>query len=391
MKLKEKLALILAIIAILGVMLCSCFGGKHSCESACDTCGKCKDISCSENACKDKCECEPTSHSCESVCGICGGCTDSACTDGACENKCNGHESADANYVYDTFELKLMSFNIRTAKEDETDPANNWSNRKEWVVKFINECGADFIGMQEVKLQQYEYISQNLDSKYTMLNFPRQTGTDPEGLAVIYDNTKFELISSERYWLSETPEEMSYGWGEGYYRIAVVIILKHIETGELIKAIDTHGPLDSIANKKGYELIMERSVNEGDPFTFLCGDFNAGPTTYKWGYTIVSQELQDCRITAADSSSRTDNTYTGFESYTPGQAGSSIIDHCFVSKGDNVKVLNYEVCFDTCGDTEYWLSDHFPVYATVEIAYKTNILIPGQTGDGFDGELDPAN
>ena len=390
MKLKEKLALILAIIAILGVMLCSC---KHTCESVCETCGNCKDVSCLKDTCKYKCTCSPlSSHECENACSICGNCLDKDCTEGACNNKCDGHENAGSNYVYDSFTLKLMSFNIRTAKEDETDPANNWSNRKEWVVKFINECGADFIGMQEVKLQQYEYISQGLDSKYTMLNFPRQTGTDPEGLAIIYDNTKFELVSSERYWLSETPEEMSYGWGENYYRIAVVIILKHIETGELIKAIDTHGPLDSIANKNGYELIMERSVNEGDPFTFLCGDFNAGPATYKWGYSIVSKELQDCRITAMSSSSRTDNTYTGFASYTPGQtAGSSIIDHCFVSKGDNVKVLDYEVCFDTCGDTEYWLSDHFPVYANVEITYKTNVEIPGNTDGGFDGELDPAN
>jgi endonuclease/exonuclease/phosphatase family metal-dependent hydrolase len=286
-----------------------------------------------------------------------------------------------------------MSFNIRTAKSDENDPANNWDNRKEWVLKFINKCGADIIGMQEVKIEQYEYISQGLNSNYTMLNFPRQTGSNAEGLSMIYDNTKFELVSSERYWLSETPEEMSYGWGEGYYRIAVVLVLKHIETGELVKAIDTHGPLDTIANTNGYQLIMDRSVNEGDPFTFLCGDFNAGPVTVKPGYHIVAEELQDCRITALESSSRNDSTYTGFESYTPGQNGvGSIIDHCFVSNGDHVKVLTYEVCFDTHGDNNnrYWLSDHFPVYTTVEISYKTNIPAPGQTDGGFDGELDPA-
>jgi endonuclease/exonuclease/phosphatase family metal-dependent hydrolase len=275
-----------------------------------------------------------------------------------------------------------MSFNIRTTAS-ESNPVNNWDNRKPAVVNFINTCGADIIGMQEVRQVQYDYIKANASSNYTVLYFPRESGSNPEGLAFAYDNTKFEFVSSEKYWLSETPETQSYGWGESYYRIAVVLILKHIETGEIIKSINTHGPLQDVANTNAYELVMERSVNDGDPFIFLCGDFNAHPDEI--GYIPVAKELQDCRVTADD---KTESAYTTFNSwggYT--NDNPQIIDFCFVSKGDHVDVKTYDVRQDTWGDGNL-LSDHYAVQSVVEITYKTNI--PDQSGNGFDGEIDPA-
>jgi endonuclease/exonuclease/phosphatase family metal-dependent hydrolase len=130
---------------------------------------------------------------------------------------------------------------------------------------------------------------------------------------------------------------------------------------------------------------MERSVNEGDPFTFLCGDFNAHPDEI--GYIPVAKELQDCRVTADESSSRDYTTFTGWGSYVPGETPGNIIDFCFVSKGDHVDVKTYEVRQDTWGDGNL-LSDHYAVQSVVEITYKTNI--PDQSGNGFDGEIDPA-
>ena len=73
-------------------------GSKHTCESVCETCGKCTDAECTEEACAEKCECEseiPTEHTCESVCPECGGCTDEACTETACQNKCSCEEDSE--------------------------------------------------------------------------------------------------------------------------------------------------------------------------------------------------------------------------------------------------------------------------------------------------------
>ena len=73
-------------------------GSKHTCESVCETCGKCKDAECTEEACAEKCSCEseiPPEHTCESACPECGGCTDEACTETACQNKCSCEEDSE--------------------------------------------------------------------------------------------------------------------------------------------------------------------------------------------------------------------------------------------------------------------------------------------------------
>jgi hypothetical protein len=56
----------LTICVIIILTLSSCFDGNanttpemnlpHKCESICDSCGKCKDESCTEEVCKSKCD-----------------------------------------------------------------------------------------------------------------------------------------------------------------------------------------------------------------------------------------------------------------------------------------------------------------------------------------------
>jgi len=56
----QILAVVLLIVAIvLLISFCNAESAPettHKCESICDTCGKCKDYTCSENECKDKCD-----------------------------------------------------------------------------------------------------------------------------------------------------------------------------------------------------------------------------------------------------------------------------------------------------------------------------------------------
>ncbi len=311
------------------------------------------------------------SHICENKCMTCGKCLVADCSDDACADKCEGHsgDSDNSGFVKEVLSLNLMSFNIRTLAS-ESNPINNWDNRKAAVVSFLNNCGADIIGLQEVRESQYFYISTNISSNYTVLYFPREATSDPEGLAFIYDHTKFDFVSAEQYWLSETPETQSYGWGESYYRIAAVLLLRHSETGELVKSINTHGPLNDEANVKAYELIMDRSVNECDPFVFLCGDFNVAPSV--GGYDPVADELQDGRVVAESSSSRDHITYQGWGTYVDGEQPDHIIDFCFVSKGSNVVVKSYDVITDRWGDGNM-LSDHYPVRIIVELGYYGSI------------------
>jgi hypothetical protein len=79
----------------------------HECESICETCGKCTDKNCTEDACEDKCQGHSTApeHECESVCPSCGKCTDKNCTEDACEDKCQGHTATSTTVSKDYHEI----------------------------------------------------------------------------------------------------------------------------------------------------------------------------------------------------------------------------------------------------------------------------------------------
>ena len=250
------------------------------------------------------------------------------------------------------YELNFMSFNIKIPGGT---GVQTWGSRKDAVMNFVNNSGADVIGLQEVSSTPYSDFRVNLASHYEMRYFQEH-----ENLAIIYNKTVFKFVSQERYWLSETPDTRSYGWGETVRRMVAIVILEHIETGENIRVINTHGPLNDTANVNAFELIAERSLSgDSDMLTFMTGDFNATPN--KLGYVPIAEKLQDCRVVAAESPNRDKNTFNNWGANT-----TAILDYCFVSKSKRIEVLTYQVRDDKWGDGNY-ISDHFAVQATVKI------------------------
>ncbi len=353
--------------------------GHHTCESVCEECGKCTDAECEEEACSDKCQ-GHAPHACESICEICGQCEDMLCTEEVCEDKCLGHTVVNPNW--DTYELNFMSFNINWAASSPTADTGetSWSNRKVAVLDFINTSGANIIALQEVanwkaeSVNQVIYLQNNLASNYELIFWG-----DEVSLATVYDKTVFNLVRTEKYWLSETPDEMSTCWeNTTLYRAVGILILQHRETGEIVRALNTHGPLPdgTISEQlsiRCFELIANRSLSgENDPFTVMLGDFNVDPG--ELGYVPIAEKLQDCRITAETSATRDYNTYNGYgkrpDVSAEGQSKRQI-DYCFVPKHDGVKVLTYEVRNDRFGEENYYLSDHFAIQVTVRVYKNT--------------------
>ena len=353
--------------------------GHHTCESVCPECGKCTDAECEETACADKCQ-GHAPHACESICEICGQCEDMLCTEEVCEDKCLGHTVVNPNW--DTYELNFMSFNINWAASSPTADTGetSWSNRKVAVLDFINTSGANIIALQEVanwkaeSVNQVIYLQNNLASNYELIFWG-----DEVSLATVYDKTVFNLVRTEKYWLSETPDEMSTCWeNTTLYRAVGILILQHRETGEIVRALNTHGPLPdgTISEQlsiRCFELIANRSLSgENDPFTVMLGDFNVDPG--ELGYVPIAEKLQDCRITAETSATRDYNTYNGYgkrpDVSAEGQSKRQI-DYCFVPKHDGVKVLTYEVRNDRFGEENYYLSDHFAIQVTVRVYKNT--------------------
>ena len=73
------------------ILLVSCSGilsacqPKHTCQSVCESCGKCLNANCTESVCTSKC---PGHHTCTSQCEKCGKCLNRNCQESACQQKC---------------------------------------------------------------------------------------------------------------------------------------------------------------------------------------------------------------------------------------------------------------------------------------------------------------
>lgn len=261
-------------------------------------------------------------------------------------------------------ELTFLTFNICSSSSSgkDSDKATSWTQRKEEVLKLINNSGAHVIALQEVsnwdneEHSQCAYFENNLNENYELVYFGKDVA-----LATIYDKTVFNLLSQEKYWFSDTPDVESNGWDGVNYRAAATLILEHKATGEKVRAINSHGPLDDTGNVKAYELVAERSLSgENDPFTVMMGDFNATPN--KLGYVPIAEKLQDCRLSAKESPNRESRTWNGYKDTAKG-----ILDYCFVSKSENVEILTYRVRDEKWGEGNY-ISDHFAVQVSVKMA-----------------------
>lgn len=256
--------------------------------------------------------------------------------------------------TYDAVEV--MSFNIRTLANDPGE--RHWSSRGPHVIEYIEEKGADIVCLQEVRSSQYEDIAEGLDGVYEIVYYAREGGSDPEGLAICY-RPDYRLVSKDMFWLSETPDEMSLGWGARYYRICVNVLLETPE-GAYLNVFNVH--LDhevEEARVNGLDLIISAAGEAGYP-TLLAGDFN---TDERSGcYTEVANVYDDCAKVAPETDSGV--TYQNWGEITSGTA----IDFCFVSK--DICTNRFGILRDAISEGVYY-SDHYAIAAEIEVPCVT--------------------
>lgn len=203
-------------------------------------------------------------------------------------------------------DLKLMSFNIRYYKPG-ADGDNGWLNRKEAVAKMIREEMPDIIGLQEPHRPQVDYLKVNFQNEYATLDAGRDATTDivkkPAGgehLMIMYRKSRYALLNSGFFWLSETPEVPSHGWDAMCRRVTVWGLFRDKKTGKEFYFFDTH--FDHIgSNARRHEAVMiteymQKIAGEKKP-VIVCGDFNT--TVEHEALAPIRGWMQDARSTAA--------------------------------------------------------------------------------------------
>ncbi len=249
---------------------------------------------------------------------------------------------------------ELMTYNIRYSNSH--DGENKWEKRKEYLCNQISYYNPDVFCIQEGLHSQVIYL-ENYFSEYKYVGVGRDDGkTKGEYCAIFYNATVFEVLESDTFWLSKTPEKISVGWDAALERICTYALLKDKKTGLKFYVFNTH--FDHIGTKariKSAKLIAKKieGINKEHVPFFIMGDFNLLPESKPIHY--LSTQFNDAKFTSIHKPFGPEGTFNAFQFEKPVM---DRIDYIFTSKG-NVIVHKFAIISDS-KNCKY-PSDHLPV------------------------------
>ena len=259
--------------------------------------------------------------------------------------------------------IRVMTFNIRY--DEPRDGVNAWANRKEKVASVIRFHKADLIGVQEALLTQLRDLEKVLPD-FAWCGVGRTDGKESgEYSAILYRKSRFKLLDTNTFWLSETPDRPgSKGWDAAFPRIVTWAKFKDKKTGKTFVHFNTH--FDHVGEKARAEsssLILKKAGEiEGQGPFIITGDFNVTEDSGAYKTIMAGTDkikIADGRYTSVNGHFGGDSTWNGFKEITPGRK----IDYIFVRQG--MRVVEHGILSDSWNGL--WASDHLPVLAEIQI------------------------
>lgn len=254
--------------------------------------------------------------------------------------------------------VSVMSYNIRLDVASDGD--NRWDNRKEMLAAQVNVLTPDFMGIQEALPHQMDYLNASLKG-YNSIGVARDNGKrDGEFSAIFYNAGKFRVLEQSTFWLSQTPDKVSFGWDAACRRVCTYGLFQNLKTKEKIWIFNTHfDHVGNTARLNSAKLILEKikQVNRNNfPFV-LTGDFNLEDDSE--AIKLLTAQLNDSRNVAEQISGPV-ATYNGFES----APATKRIDYIFVPQ-KGIAVEHFKTIREQ--KSNRYPSDHFPIYAELRI------------------------
>lgn len=255
--------------------------------------------------------------------------------------------------------LKLMSYNIRL--DVASDGQNAWPVRKDFFASQIQFYEPDIMGVQEAMPNQVLDLEQMLPH-YNQVGIGREGEGKGESSNIFYKKEKLKIITTNTFWLSETPDAISKGWDAACHRVCTFALFQDITSKRKFWIFNTH--LDHIgeqARANGIKLILskiEQYNSDQYPVVFM-GDFNLEPNDKS--IVALKMQMNDASEISLQKPFGPNGTFNNFEFDKP---VSKRIDYIFISKEAKLEVKKYAVLSDS-KDLRY-PSDHFPVYVEIK-------------------------
>ncbi|MBE6748812.1 MAG: endonuclease/exonuclease/phosphatase family protein [Ruminococcaceae bacterium] len=249
--------------------------------------------------------------------------------------------------------IRIMSFNIRCTNVGR----DTWEDRIGIVTDTIVNSAADSVGVQEATPEWMATLKETL-TDYDYVGVARDDGENVgEYSAVFYLKDKYNLLDSGTFWLSETPDTPSLGWDAACFRICTWAVLENKETKEQYVHVNSHFDHVGIkAREESVKMILAHIEKYKDLPVVFTADMNVKEGSDN--YVAFTKELKDTKYLASDTMD-----YLTYHDTKPSKHAKDIIDYVMVN--DNFNALSYKVV--TAGIDERYVSDHFPVYADIEI------------------------
>ena len=253
--------------------------------------------------------------------------------------------------------ISIMNINIRYINN--IDGINIWKNRRNKLLELLlNKC-SDVYFFQEITKPQSTFIDKYLSSFYEFVGEYRDSTNSSEKCSIYVNKLKYTIIHSGQFWLSSTPYiPGSNDFGNFFPRICTWASFKQIE-GISLLFMNVH--LDH-ANKRAHLPCIKILLEEEEKiemkypdikFVFIGGCFYCEEKDEEINY-IKKRGYNEIKF---------ENTYHGFT----GKANNHWDYMFWKEKGGedlelkDVYVLKKEATIDK--DKNYYVSDHFPVYA----------------------------
>ena len=256
--------------------------------------------------------------------------------------------------------LCVMSYNLRFASPN---PPNAWPVRRPLVKEVIQSISPDVIGTQEGVYHQLKDIATDLPG-YAWLGVGRDDGREAgEFMAVFYRTNRLQPLSTNHYWLSDTPEVAgSTTWGNQNRRMVTTVKFRDLNRQSEFYFLNTHfDHAIQLAREKSADLVRQRVQQLGVSLPIvLVGDFNAAAGTNKAYLRLTRDEFfKDTWLLARERRNEGIATFNGFEGIR--QQGPRI--DWILLRGDAV-VEKAEIVTFARGNQ--FPSDHFPVVAWLQ-------------------------
>lgn len=253
---------------------------------------------------------------------------------------------------------RIASYNILTATAlQKKDDRNFHDVRAALIRQTLEEIDADIFCFQEVTPYQYEFLNAVLGNYESVVTF-RDGKKLGEASPIFYDPKIFTRVDSGTFWLSETPDEISYGWGAACRRVCTWVTLE-TSWGFRFNVFNTH--LDHISEEarvNGMKLILNRIEKSGLP-CLLTGDMNCANGSE--AIRLAQKYLADAFTKAKESD--TGVSYHDFGRITAGSPIDRIFatEHIFDLEKTEILRRRFNGKFS---------SDHDPVVLDYRIAVK---------------------